>query len=211
MGSVPDGAAPVPDGLDGSGVEFAMVVGLRGRSSGRGLRGDDDGKAVSDIDDAGNDIPGDFLVGLDHERRSNAAGRKLREGRTETVERDDLVVEVEHRLPLERLAVHIELRRSQCDDDDEAAGGCADAVGAARRFNLDAGLEHEGRTQQKKAEQEQDDRNHGRKIDQAVQRLNAAGEHQGHCLVCPVGQSMTSAGDWDMLTPIYEGPKTYNP
>ena len=100
---------------------------------------------MRDVDDAGDEIERHVLVGLDDERRRDAAGRKLVERGAQAVERDDLVVEIEDRLALERRALVVVLLRRQRDGDDEAARRRADADGAARRIDLDARLQHERR------------------------------------------------------------------
>ena len=144
------------------------------RSVGR-LRGDDDREAMRDVDDAGDEIERHVLVGLDDERGRDAAGGELVERGAEAVERDDLVVEIEDGLALERRALVVVVLRSERDGDDEPAGRRADGEGAARGIDLDARLEHEGRAEQEKAEQQQDDVDDRREIDQAAQGLERGG------------------------------------
>ena len=146
------------------------------------MRGDLDGEAVreGDIHDAGDQIERRVLVGLEDERGADAAGGKLIERGAEAVEGDDLVVEIEDGIALQRGAVGIVLLRGERDGDDEAAGRRAQAKGAARRIDLDAGLKHERGAEQEEAEQQQHDVDDRREIDESAQGLESAGKYQGH-------------------------------
>ena len=148
---------------------------------------------MRNVDDARDDVQRHFMVGLHDERRGNPTRRQLIERGAEAIERDDLIVEIENCLPFERFAGNVVLLRCEGHGDDKTAGRRTDTEGAAGRFNLDARLQDERRAKQEKAEQQQDDRYDRRKIEQAVERLDSAGEHQGHYLICPLPLTMTSA------------------
>jgi hypothetical protein len=49
-----------------------------------------------------------------------------------------------------------------------------------RQIDLDPRLKHKRRAEQEKAEQQQDNIDHRHEIDQAAQRLQPAGKHEGH-------------------------------
>jgi hypothetical protein len=165
-----------------------------GSGSGAGRGGQDHRQAVRqrDVLNGHDGVERDALVGLDHERGRDAAQRHFIELGAEIVERDDLVVEVEDGLALKCHAIGIDLRGRERDRDDETAQRRTHAELALRRLHLDARLEHKRRTEQKKREQEQHDRHDGHKIDQTVQRLESAGEYQGHERVCLVEATETS-------------------
>ena len=108
------------------------------------------------------------------------AGRQAVEGRTQVVHGDDLVVEIEGGIALERGAVGVELGRGQRHGDNEPARGQAHAEGTAGRLDLNAGLQDKRGVENEEEQQQQHDRDDRDEIDEAAQRLQSARQHKSH-------------------------------